>query len=309
MIADDDIVRIFELLEISVINITRINTFANILFKVKTNKGNYFLKFYEAGDATGKKLASLYSLLLDKKIPVPKVIKYDDSSEVVKCTYLITAEVEGQMLCDMTMSDSEKEFLYYDFGKIVSKIHSITFDIFGDTFDGKTVEASAEANNTGPFNTWKDMHREIINYRLRILENSVFADLIEPISAWFDKYSYLIDYDIVPRLLHIDLNKKNVFVKNNMVSGIIDFDDAFIGHNEEELMRIEIAHGTDVLPAFLKGYTESVALDEEYAARKKYYYFSRLLVHIGCMIKFGGDYADSEEVKIVREEVSKLLAN
>lgn len=314
---NEEIETIFSSLGIKVNKVTHIKTLANFLVKVETNKGNYFLKIFnnKIEAKTGYKLSNLYPMLLEKDVPVPKVIKYDDSLELVEHPYLIITEIEGQMLCEVieTMSNDEKVSFYYELGKLIGKFHSITFDKFGETFDGKTVEGYNEANGKGPFDTWKDFHKEIINYRLNIFKNSNFEDLIDPITAWFDKNSTLIDYDITPRLLHIDLNQKNIFLKNKKISGLIDFDGAFIGHNEEELMRTEGANFSDnkeLKASFFKGYTEIIQLDENYEQRRKYYYFARLLVHTDCIIQFGDSYVDvNKEQGIVRSEILRLLNN
>ncbi|PIN81975.1 hypothetical protein COV11_00370 [Candidatus Woesearchaeota archaeon CG10_big_fil_rev_8_21_14_0_10_30_7] len=316
MVANNPEIRtIFESLDLTVNNISKVKTLANFLVRVETDNGNYFLKIYDnkSEAKTGYKLAHLYPLLLEKNIPVPKVIKYDDSLKLVKQPYLIITEIEDQMLCDVidTMSKEDKIYFYYEFGKIIAKIHSITFDKFGETFDGKTVQSFTEANDKGPFDNWKDMHKEIIKFRLNIFRNSSFEYLIEPIASWFEKNSNLIDYDITPRLLHIDLNQKNVFVKDNQISGIIDFDGAFVGHNEEELMRTEganFSNDPELKQSFFKGYTEIIKLDSDYEQRRKYYYFARLLVHTDCIIQYGKSYVDVEkEGDIVRKEILKLL--
>ena len=156
------------------------------------------------------------------------------------------------------------------------------------------------------------MHKEIIDYRLSIFKDSYFEDLIGSISLWFKKNRHLIDYDIVPRLLHIDLNQKNIFLKNNQISGIIDFDGAFIGHNEEELMRTEGANFSNDIKskeAFFKGYTEIIKLDDNYEKRRIYYYFARLLVHIDCLIEYGNNYVTNveKEQEIIRKKVQNIL--
>lgn len=316
MVANNDEIRaIFESLDITIANITNVKTLANFLVKVETDKETYFLKIYDSKieAKTGYKLAHLYPLLLENNIPVPNVIKYDDSLELVKQPYLIITEIEGQMLCDVieTMRREDKISFYYEFGKIIAKVHSITFDKFGGTFDGKTVQNFTEANDKGPFDNWKDMHQEMIKFRLNIFRNSDFEDLIEPIMNWFNKNSNLIDYDITPRLLHVDLNQKNVFVKNNKISGIIDFDAAFVGHNEEELMRTEganFSNDKELKQSFFKGYTEIIKLDDKYEQRRKYYYFARLLVHTDCIIQYGESYVDVKtEGDVVRKEILKLL--
>lgn len=156
------------------------------------------------------------------------------------------------------------------------------------------------------------MHSELIDYRLSMFKDSYFEDLVEPIRLWFKKNVDLIDYNIVPRLLHIDLNQKNIFLKDKKISGIIDFDGAFVGHNEEELMRTECANFSNDLElkeAFFKGYTKIIKLDNNYEQRRTYYYFARLLVHIDCLIEYSGNYVKNvkKEQQIIREEVLNIL--
>ncbi len=314
---DEDAKRILEKIGMSTNNISKVDTYANTLLKVETEKKTLFLKIYDDDKKAkvGYKLAHLYPLLSSKGIAVPEVLRYDDSKELIQRPYLIMTAVQGRMLSDAIadMGPAEEISFFGKLGNMTARLHSITYDRFGETIDGNEVGGYIEANDKGPFTTWKDMHKEIINYRLNIFKDSPFGDLINPISSWFEENSGLIDYGIVPRLLHIDLNQKNIFVKDNEVSGIIDLDGAFIGHNEEELMRIEGANFSsdeELRQSFLKGYEQIIRLDDGYEKRRRYYYLSRLLVHIGCMIRFGDEYTNiSKEEKVLRKEINSILSN
>jgi fructosamine-3-kinase len=314
---EDEIKTIFDSLGMSIKNISKIKTLSNFLVKVNTVKGNYFLKIYDnkREAKTGYKLSNLYPLLLKNDIPVPEVVKFDDSLKLFKHPYLIITEIGGEMLCEVidVMSNEDKIAFYYEFGKLIAKIHSITFEKFGETLDGKTVGIYPEANNKGPFDSWKDTNREMIDYRLSIFEDSYFEDLIKPIRSWFKKNRALMDYGIVPRLLHDDLNQKNVFLENHKISGIIDFDNAFIGHNEEELMRTETANFSDeedLRKSFFKGYTEIIKLDDNYEQRREYYRLVRLLVHVDCIVEYGESYGDvKKEERLAREKILRILNN
>lgn len=240
---------------------TRIKTFENQVYEVICTDATYFLKIFDSVDQAklGEKVASLYPFLEQKGLLVPKVIYF---SQFKDSQYLILSQANGTELRHvlLKMTDGEKETFYFDFGRNVALLHSITNSQFGDTTDGKNALPFLESNNKGPFSDWKSMHTEMIQYRLSILEHGYFDTLVNPIQNWFAQNSYLISYDITPRLLHIDLNQKNIFVKDSKVSGFIDCDGAFFGHSEEELMRIEGAHFTHepkMRNVFLKGY-ESV---------------------------------------------------
>ena len=254
-----------------------------------------------------------YPLLSKKGISVPKVLKFDDSLNLIKHPYLIISEIEGERLSDSfgKLLKDELSSSYYELGKIIAKIHSFSFEAFGETYDGKTVTGFSEIGGKGPFKSWKEMHKEIVDHRLSYFKGTYFQDLIEPIRLWFKSRTHLIDYNITPRLLHIDINKKNIFIKNNKITGIIDFDDAFVGHNEEDLMRTEsaIIDGREFKDSFFIGYTELIELDENYEQRKIFYYLSRLLVHIDCVIKYGNKYVKNvgKEQEIIRKEINNIL--
>ncbi|MFP4401769.1 MAG: phosphotransferase [Candidatus Nanoarchaeia archaeon] len=311
-----DIKSIFNNLNYNVIDYEKILTLANSVYKVFTQDGIFFIKIYESLNEQdiGFKLFHIYSLLSKHEIPTPQVIIYDNSSTQIKNPYIILREVEGKPIKEVitTLSEIQKLELYSNLGEVVGRIHSITFDMFGESLDMKTVGKSNEANKKGPFHSWIDMHREIINSRLKLFRNSSFEDLIKPIQYYFKNHSHLFEYDVVPRLLHTDLNQKNIFINKNQITGIIDFDDAIVGHSEEEIMRIEGAHFTNnsqLKEAFLRGYTSIVDLDENYEKRRIFYYLSRLLVHIGCIIKYQSNYVKNvkEEEQRIRTEIEDII--
>ncbi len=311
---EDVVKKIFNTLDLAVISSSRIKTLSNYLYKVKTTQGNYFLKIYFVDSRKAFKLANLYDLLSKKGVLVPSVLKYDESCSLIEYPYLILSEVEGDLLIDVfqSFSRSDLERFYYDFGRVVGNIHSIKFDKFGECFDGKNVEGYSFIDFKGPFDSWKDFFREIIKKRLSVLKNSELDDLVDPLKSWFESKLYLLDFDVVPSLIHEDLNQKNVFIKNGVVSGVIDFDDSFIGHSEEELMRLEGANFSNnslLKDSFFKGYTEIIKLDDGYEKRRIIYYLSRLIVHIRCVLEFREEYVGdvSKELEIMRTEINNII--
>jgi Ser/Thr protein kinase RdoA (MazF antagonist) len=291
------------------LGIEKVETYRDQVYRLETDQRAYFMKIFTdtRNDYLCEKLVSLYKLLADNNVPVPDVSHYDLSSSIIGSPFVILSEAEGEMM--EAARPTELSF-YEDLGRTLGKIHSITFDSFGESIDGKTVGKPHELGS-GPFNTWKEMHEAIVKFRLGYFKGTAFDDLITPITDYFQRNSYLLDYDIVPRLLHCDLNQKNVFVKDGKVSSIIDLDGCFIGHNEEELMRTESANFSDdedIRQAFFKGYSEYVELDEGYEQRRPFYYLSRLLVHIDCMIRFGDAYRPESGVEKVKKAVHSVLA-
>lgn len=252
----------------------RIPTYAN---QVYYKNGTYIKVFDQAWEA--RKAAVVYKLLDD--IPVPRILKSGRN-------YIIMEEIKGETL-DKAKYDEGK--IAMQLGTILASIHSRTYSKFGDLSEegvGKSHEI-----NVGPFKTWKEMHQAIVKHRLRYFRKTEFEHLIKPIQLFFRQNENLIDYNITPRLLHIDLNKKNILVKNNGITGILDAEGGFVGHNEEELMRTEFAHFDGELTnknkfrdIFFQAYTKLIPLDKGYEERRKFYWMSRAMVGMDCIILF-----------------------
>ena len=167
--------------------------------------------------------------------------------------------------------------------------------------------------DTGPFATWREMHRQIVRGQPSFLSRTEFYDLTESAGRWFGEREDLLGYPIVPRLLHMDLHMSNILVSGGMVSGILDVEEAVIGHNEYDLMRTELAHFGDgyesLREAFFEAYTAHVRLDDGYEGRKPLYELSRWLVGLKCLIYYGSRVAPdlAEEARRMRARIRELM--
>ncbi|MFC1722980.1 aminoglycoside phosphotransferase family protein [Nanoarchaeota archaeon] len=294
---------IFKKLDLEISAIEQIPTYQDTVLKIDADK-TYYIKFFAKDPWLCQKVVSLTKLMQKHDIPVPKIVDYELDN------YVLTEAAEGETLTEAKkhLSKQEINVLFRDFGRVLGRIHEITFDKFGDTIDGKNVTISKEYG-AGPFDTWKEFHDAIVAHRLSYFEHTPFSHLVPKIKAYFDN-SKLLDFKATPRLLHIDLNQKNIFVKDNKISCIIDFDGAFIGHNEEELMRTASANfdNKELEDHFFLGYQEHIRLDEGYQERRPFYYLSRLLVHIDCIIKFDTYKKDYDvEVENMEQEIQRII--
>lgn len=283
----------------------QVPTYQNAVYKIEGDN-TYYLKIFFEEDCCSK-LIEIHNLI-QGQVPISMIIAH---GKIKGHQYIIFSAVKGVPLNEANLDRSDLISFYEDFGHVLSHIHSITYEKFGEP-KGNGIGSFSEIGQ-GPFLTWKEMHKKIIAARLAQIKGGFFEELREPIRKYFVEHAHLINYDITPRLLHVDLNQKNIFVEQARVSGIIDFDGCFVGHNEEELMRTECANFCDdkeLKEAFFRGYTQSISLDEGYEKRRVFYYLSRLLVHMGCLQLFGHEYQKNleEEVEKVRHEVRKILA-
>lgn len=304
-----DIIKLLKKHSIKTNKIDKIKTFTGLVYRIEAEEQNYFLKIFDNNQQEkALKIKSLYQLFNNKGINAPQIILFEQEDDRI---YLLMTEIQGKMLQDV-LEDKEYslEKIYYDLGKKVAQIHSIEFEEFGECIDGKTVQEVSFLKGKGPFKYWHDMHLELVKDRLKHFKNTDFEQYVGPIIQWFEYNK--IKNNPTPTLLHEDLNKKNIFVKNNKVSGIIDVDDSYVGHYEEELMRIENGHfreNKELREHFMRGYTSVKKLEEGYEKRRKYYYLSRLLVHIKCIILYKEDYKKDleKEHKQIHEELREYL--
>ena len=157
------------------------------------------------------------------------------------------------------------------------------------------------------------MHRQVVRGRLSFLSRTGFHDLAEPVARWFGDHEGLLDYPIVPRLLHMDLHMSSILVSEGKIAGILDIEAAIIGHNEYDLMRTELAHFGDsygsLREAFFEAYTAHVPLDDGYEGRKPLYQLSRWLVGLKCLIFYGSHAAPdlAAETRRMRARIHELM--
>ncbi len=300
------------------------NGLSGSVFVLETDQGNFILKvsYDPAEDWKPTKERIVYGLLRSQGVPAPKVLVADCSRRLASFAYTLSECLPGVTLSQAysELSDTERTDIYIQLGDLLGRMHSLTFSEFGDAAerDGKVIAGSAqelteeaESRDIGPFSAWREMHREIVRGRLAFLSRTVFRNLAEPIGAWFDSHDGLLDYNITPRLLHMDLHRSNILVASSRITGIVDVEEAVIGHNEYDLMRLELAHfndGEDALrEAFFEAYQTYVTLDVAYDGRRPFYEMSRMLVGLRCLVVFGSSDL-VEETHRARIRIHELLA-
>lgn len=298
---------------------------ANPVFIIETQKIDLVLRIINpvAGSWKVAKEKLVYELFIDHKIPCPIILKTDTSREIIPFDYVISKRLKGYAL-GKSFSDlpqPSKTKIIKELGKYLGIIHSIKFKKFGDIYEQKSKILVGPAHElkdvskkikSGPFTTWKEMHREIVKSRLFYFKGTEFEDLIAPINSYFKQNEYLLDYKITPRLLHLDLNKNNIFIEKNKITGILDVEESLIGHNEYDLMRTELHFrgNLKLRNQFFKEYTKYVSLDKGYEERRAFYSLSRSLVGIRSLILWKSKYTKksyTEQKKWILANIDKIL--
>lgn len=298
---------------------------ANPVFILETQKTDLVLRILNplTGDWKAIKEELVYELFEKHKIPCPTVLKTDISKKLVPFDYAISKRLKGDALDKIFSNQSLNSKIKFvkELGKYLGKIHSISFNKFGDIVkrDNKLIVGPAHELSdlskkikSGPFSSWKEMHRKIIKSRLYYFKGTEFEELVEPIKTYFDRNEHLIDYKITPRLLHLDLNRNNIFVKDDKITGILDVEESLIGHNEYDLMRTELHFkgNMKLRNEFFKEYTKYVDLDKGYEERRPFYSLSRALVGVRCLVLWKSRYTKKDylkEKKWIRSHINKIL--
>jgi len=297
---------------------------------LETDEKELVLRIFDDTAAAWKpeKERIVYALMQQQGIPVPNILITDDSKSVLPFVYVISERLPGLPLAecnDDILKPEDNYHIYAQLGDYLGRMHSLSFPIFGDVIESEgridvgpvgelgELRDSAEIVPPGPFDSWREMHRQIVRRHLAFIKPTVFGDLVEPLDTWFTAHDSLLDDTITPRLLHMDLHRGNILVSGDQVTGILDIEESLVGHNEYDLMRTELAHfrygDADIRSAFFAAYTRHISLDAKYEERRPFYEVSRSLVRMRCLVTYGSQYAGDtgEEERAIRTTLSTLM--
>ena len=185
----------------------------------------YIIRF----DTTGKfplrfqSEALAYQYLCKSAVPVPEVIVFDSSKELVPYEYLITTKLQGVPIVDSwnNLSAQEQEQLAHEAGRYLALIHTHTFERFGKLRD----------LSNGGFTYWYDYCSDYFQrYAHQALDlNAIDTMLYDRLQTVLDTYKPLLDAVTQGSLLHSDYHFENILQHNGTISGIIDFEWAYSG--------------------------------------------------------------------------------
>jgi len=297
---------------------------------LETDEKELVLRIFDDTAAAWKpeKERIVYALMRQQGIPVPNILTTDASKSVLPFTYVISERLPGVALAecnDDILGPEDRNHIYAQLGDYLGRMHSVSFPVFGDVIESEgridvgpagELRDSADRGHPGhpgPFDSWREMHRQIVRRHLAFLKPTVFGDLVESLGAWFTVHDYLLDDAITPRLLHMDLHRGNILVSGDQVTGILDIEESLVGHNEYDLMRTELAHfrygDEGIQSAFFEAYTRHISLAAGYEARRPFYEVSRSLVRMRCLVTYGSQYAgDTEdEERTIRTTLQTLM--
>ena len=163
---------------------------ANPVFIIKTQNEDIVLRVLNpiAGDWKPQKEKIVYKLLKEKNIPIPETLKIDTSKKIIPYNYILSKKLEGKSFTEAheNMADKNKEKVVKQLGEYLGRIHSTTFNKFGDVNEEEDKVVVGPANelheisneiNVGPYKSWKEMHNEILKSLFHYFKNFVITML------------------------------------------------------------------------------------------------------------------------------------
>jgi len=219
---------------------------------IQTKSNKFVIKIpYKEKDKVLKEIVAT-KLCSEKGIPVPKII-YSTNE------FLIETCIDGVDLDDLKTSKKNYEQIYFQIGKLTKIIHSIKGKNFGSVNQNKLI---------GNYNSQKKAHLKRILAEIKRLENLNYysKEKIKKIKKYFKTNETILNTK-QSVLLHSDITDSNIIVKNNKVTGIIDFGDLSVGPAMQDFTFMYIDHFGDYkFKKLLEGYAENNFKEIEFYA-------------------------------------------
>jgi len=235
-------------------------------------------------------------------VPVPQVLLFDDSGQLLDVPYALHTSLPG---CSLRMAlpgmaQEDIEVVGYEMGRYLARLHVMTGERYGDYFVEDPLANPRERDYTlARVDLWL---KECEDYRL------IPPNLIEVLRQTFERADCLDQEK--PCLVHGDYHEGNVSVEKGAVSyhvtGVSGFEYSQAWSREWDMVRL-FGHVFERYPilqdGFLDGYTESVALSERFWDRLRLY---QLAMYI-FQIQYGHSIGDIDLIGGYQERLPGLL--
>lgn len=254
--------------------------FFNIAFKITLEDKNAILKIappvdtevmtYEKNIMCSE--VHVMKMIAEKtSIPIPKILYYDNSHTICKSDYFFMDMLHGSSFSSIinNMSQEQKDKIYFEMGQYTKMVNNIQNNKFG--YYGQ---------NEKQYENWYITFKEMI---MNIYSDAKRKDIIIPISQeeiliLLEKDKNIFESVHKAKLVHWDIWAGNVFIKNNSIEGIIDFERCLWA---DELM--EVGFRTyDYQKAFYEGYGIDDLSNEEIQRAKWYDVYLFLISCLEC---------------------------
>lgn len=160
---------------------------------------------------------SMQRIANETEVPVAEILFYDNSHSLCDSDYFFMSKLSGQSFQALMggLSEEDKRQINFNTGRYNAIINKITGEKFG-------YYGQEDRQGANWFQVFMSMIKDAINdaNALEIdLQTApeLIINLLERDKPYFDEV-------VIPRFVHWDLWAGNIFVNNNIISGLIDFE-------------------------------------------------------------------------------------
>ncbi|HID64876.1 MAG TPA: aminoglycoside phosphotransferase family protein [Anaerolineae bacterium] len=235
-------------------------------------------------------------------VPVPQVLLFDGSGQLLDGPYAVHTRLPGRSLDAVLpeMAEEDMEMVGYEMGRYLARLHVMSGERYGDYFVEDPLASPHERDYTlARVDSW-----------LKECEDNhlLSPSRVETLRQTFERADFLDQEK--PCLVHGDYHEGNVNVEEGAVgyhvTGISGFEHSQAWSREWDMVKL-FGHVFDHYPilqeGFLNGYTESVELSERFWDRLKLY---QLAVAI-FQVQYGHHIGNTDLAKSYQERLSRLL--
>ena len=255
------------------------------VLRVAPPKDTVFL-FYERDMM--RQEPGIHRLLLEKTdVPVPQIVAYDDSNEIIDRDFIVMKRLPGAALCDMMGVDHGR--VMRRVGECLAKVHALTAERYGYLGEHRPMEPQA---------SWAEAFEVMWRKLIEDIAGVGHYDRGEcrTMLSLLERHMHLFERPVRASLLHMDVWAENILVDaEGDLTGLVDWDRALWGDVEIEFAVLDYC-GIST-PAFWEGYGTPRDESPEARLRNVFYLLYEIQKYIVIRQGRGGDAAAAKRHK------------
>lgn len=259
------------------------------------------------GDNGLERNVKAYQLLKDTDIPVPELVTeelhiYKHDSQEWK--YYISECLSGKSLQSQMTPE-----LTQDSGKILAKLHNFqSYDEAGWLLpeENSFSVAPFEEGNFKEYvlNEWQD--------RIKTLEKEGWDEVVRKSQEFYENYGNKLPENIESVFCPNDFSTDNIMVEDGEITGIIDFDIAYAGHSQRDLVKsangfwmIDPGEDKGIRENFYDGYWQEKEFEEDFSRNEPIYRVETLTQLVASLIEM--NHFNEDEKSFYRENLKRII--
>ena len=209
-------------------------------------------------------------LLMGPRIPVPPIIVFDESHELVDRDFLIMERLPGHPMCEATACDEEA--IFQEVGALLADVHRLTAAQYGYLGPHRPMTPQPNWNDAFAI-MWRKLLDDIVCVGQYSDEDRTF------LLKLLDHHLPVFSRQVPASLLHMDIWQQNILIsEHGVLTGLIDWDRALWGDPEIEFAVLDYC-GIST-PAFWEGYGQARDASPEARIRNTFYLLYELQKYI-----------------------------